>query len=67
MDRTGELEMKKWYFIIDVEKCENCQNCFLACKDEFAGNDWPVILLLSRNMVTNGLTCKKRRGTISSY
>jgi Fe-S-cluster-containing dehydrogenase component len=32
--------MKKWYFIIDVEKCENCQNCFLACKDEFVGNTW---------------------------
>lgn len=33
--------MNKWYFIIDVEKCENCQNCFLACKDEHVGNDWP--------------------------
>jgi Fe-S-cluster-containing dehydrogenase component len=33
--------MKKWYLVIDVEKCENCQNCFLACKDEHVGNDWP--------------------------
>jgi Fe-S-cluster-containing dehydrogenase component len=33
--------MKSWYLIIDVEKCENCQNCFLACKDEHVGNDWP--------------------------
>jgi Fe-S-cluster-containing dehydrogenase component len=33
--------MKTWYFIIDVEKCENCKNCFLACKDEYVGNDWP--------------------------
>ncbi len=33
--------MKKWHLIIDVEKCENCNNCFLACKDEFCGNDWP--------------------------
>jgi Fe-S-cluster-containing dehydrogenase component len=33
--------MKKWYFIIDVEKCENCNNCFLSCKDEFVNNDWP--------------------------
>ena len=33
--------MKKWYLIIDVEKCENCNNCFLACKDEYVGNDWP--------------------------
>ena len=33
--------MKEWYFVIDVEKCENCQNCFLACKDEHVGNEWP--------------------------
>jgi len=33
--------MKTWYFIIDVEKCENCNNCFLSCKDEHADNDWP--------------------------
>jgi Fe-S-cluster-containing dehydrogenase component len=32
--------MKKWHLIIDVAKCENCQNCFLACKDEHVGNDW---------------------------
>ena len=33
--------MKTWHFIIDVEKCENCNNSFLACKDEHCGNDWP--------------------------
>jgi Fe-S-cluster-containing dehydrogenase component len=33
--------MKTWYLIIDVEKCENCNNCFLACKDEHVHNDWP--------------------------
>ncbi len=33
--------MKKWHFIIDVAKCENCNNCFLACKDEHCDNDWP--------------------------
>jgi len=33
--------MKGWYFIIDIEKCENCNNCFLSCKDEHVGNDWP--------------------------
>ena len=26
--------------IIDIEKCENCNNCFLACKDEHCGNNW---------------------------
>ena len=33
--------MKKWNMIIDVAKCHDCNNCFLACKDEFVGNDWP--------------------------
>ena len=33
--------MKEWYFVIDVERCENCRNCFLSCKDEHVGNDWP--------------------------
>jgi Fe-S-cluster-containing dehydrogenase component len=32
---------KKWHLTIDVAKCENCNNCFLACKDEHCGNDWP--------------------------
>ncbi len=32
--------MKEWFFVIDVEKCENCNNCFLSCKDEHVGNDW---------------------------
>jgi Fe-S-cluster-containing dehydrogenase component len=33
--------MNKWNLIIDIEKCEDCNNCFLACKDEHVGNDWP--------------------------
>jgi Fe-S-cluster-containing dehydrogenase component len=33
--------MKKWHLVIDVAKCENCNNCFMACKDEHCGNDWP--------------------------
>lgn len=31
----------KWNMIIDVAKCENCRNCFLATKDEHVGNDFP--------------------------
>ncbi|MGD8226454.1 MAG: hypothetical protein PVH82_02590 [Desulfobacteraceae bacterium] len=33
--------MTKWNLIIDVRKCEDCNNCFLACKDEHVDNDWP--------------------------
>ena len=32
--------MKKWNMIIDVAKCQDCNNCFMACKDEYTGNDW---------------------------
>jgi Fe-S-cluster-containing dehydrogenase component len=27
--------------IVDVAKCHNCHNCFLATKDEHIGNDYP--------------------------
>ena len=33
--------MKKWNLIVDVEKCNGCFNCFLACKDEHVGNEFP--------------------------
>ena len=36
-----EAVMKEPYLVIDVAQCENCNNCFLACKDEHVGNDWP--------------------------
>jgi Fe-S-cluster-containing dehydrogenase component len=35
--------MEQWHMIIDVEKCEDCNNCFLACKDEHVDNDWPGV------------------------
>ena len=30
--------MKKWNLIVDVALCTNCNNCFLAVKDEYCGN-----------------------------
>lgn len=30
--------MDKWNLIVDVELCENCNNCTLAAKDEYIGN-----------------------------
>ncbi|MCP4181868.1 MAG: oxidoreductase [Hyphomicrobiales bacterium] len=32
--------MKKWNLIIDIAECTNCNNCFLACKDEYVGNNF---------------------------
>ena len=35
--------MKQWYKVIDVARCHDCNNCFMADKDEFVGNDWPAL------------------------
>lgn len=31
--------MARYAIAIDIEKCTGCHSCFLACKDEFVGND----------------------------
>jgi Fe-S-cluster-containing dehydrogenase component len=30
--------MKKWHLIIDLARCHDCNDCFLADKDVFVGN-----------------------------
>ncbi len=32
--------MARYGIAIDITKCTGCHNCFIACKDEFAGNDY---------------------------
>ena len=31
----------KWNMIVDIARCDNCRNCFLATKDEHIGNEFP--------------------------
>jgi Fe-S-cluster-containing dehydrogenase component len=33
--------MARYGMVIDITKCTGCYNCFLTCRDEFAGNDNP--------------------------
>ena len=33
--------MARYGMIIDIDKCTGCYSCFLACKDEFCGNEYP--------------------------
>jgi len=33
--------VKKYGMIVDITRCNGCYNCFLACRDEFCGNDYP--------------------------
>jgi Fe-S-cluster-containing dehydrogenase component len=32
--------MARYGMVIDISKCIGCYNCFLACRDEFAGNEY---------------------------
>ena len=33
--------MARYGMVIDITKCNGCFNCFLACRDEYCGNDYP--------------------------
>jgi len=33
--------VKKWNMIVDVSRCNNCYNCFVATKDEYVDNEYP--------------------------
>ena len=33
--------MARYGMVIDIAKCNGCFNCFLACRDEHCGNDFP--------------------------
>ena len=33
--------MARYGMVMDVTKCNGCYNCFLACRDEYCGNDFP--------------------------
>jgi len=31
----------RYGMVMDLTRCNGCYNCFLACRDEFSGNDFP--------------------------
>lgn len=33
--------MARYGIVIDITKCNGCYNCFLSCRDEHCGNDYP--------------------------
>lgn len=38
---TANATTPKWNLIIDLDRCNNCNNCVLAMKDEHVGNHFP--------------------------
>lgn len=52
--------MSKWNLVIDVERCTNCNNCFLTIKDEYCGNDFPGYSLPQPHHGHRWLDIKKR-------
>jgi len=33
--------MARYGMVVDATRCNACYNCFLACRDEYCGNDYP--------------------------
>ena len=31
---------KQKYLVMDIASCHDCNDCFMACKDEHVGNAW---------------------------
>ena len=57
--------MEKWFLIIDILKCHDCNNCFLACKDEFVDNDFLPYSLAQAKHVHRWINIMRReRGQV---
>jgi Fe-S-cluster-containing dehydrogenase component len=62
--RGDSLMAKKWNLIVDVERCDNCRSCFIAVKDEHAGNEFPGYAAAQPALGHNWLEIRRReRGT----
>lgn len=56
--------MTKWNLIFDADRCNNCNNCILATKDEYVGNAFPGYSAPMPAQGTLWLTVKRHeRGT----
>ncbi|WP_291329435.1 4Fe-4S dicluster domain-containing protein [Desulfovibrio sp. UCD-KL4C] len=40
MQQNKESKTAKWHIIVDVEKCENCNNCYMTLLDEYVDNEF---------------------------
>jgi len=52
--------MKSWHLIIDVARCHDCNDCFLADRDEFVGNDFPPTAVSQPNHGHRWMNIKRK-------
>jgi len=52
--------MKKWHLIIDVARCHDCNDCFLADRDEFVGNEFPPTAVSQPNHGHRWMNIKRK-------
>lgn len=52
--------LKKWTMIIDVARCTNCQNCVLATRDEYTGNEFPGYTASLPESAADWITVERR-------
>src|SRR4030042_5993572 len=39
--KMGGIKMARYGMLINIDRCNGCYNCYMACRDEFVGNDYP--------------------------
>ena len=54
--------MKTWHMVIDVARCHDCNDCFLADRDEFVDNDFPPTAVSQPAHGHRWLDIKRREG-----
>ena len=57
--------MTRYGILVNIDKCNGCYNCYMACRDEFTGNDYPgYSVALPEDSKAFMKVVEKERGTV---